>query len=182
MKKWLIGGLVLCIATFLVVKYWWLIYLIVVPPYKGDQFETWQTANSSFKVRVDAFHEANGGFVPGAYYTFSSAPVGSDDWKEVMTFRHDDPIEIQKNKVHLVDDNVGFVFIGWKYASTNDAGKTWSVWDACESAKDLKVCNYEGIRNVELSSDGTGVMIVVPIPEMKPNPKLYTEDFGRTWH
>ena len=182
MKKFVIGGLVLCLATFVVVKYWWLFYGIIVPPYKGPQFEMWQTENQSFQVRVDAFHEANGGFVPGAYFTFLSAPNGSNKWEKIMTFRHDDPIEIRKNQVRLVDDKVGFVFMGWMFASTNDAGKTWHTWDACKKAVTLKICNYEGIKAVELTPDGSGTMTVDPIPDQSPLPVLHTEDFGRTWH
>lgn len=182
MKKWVIGGLVLCLATYVIVKYWWLFYLIIVGPYKGPQFETWQTENKSIQVRVDAFHEANGGFVSGAYYTFLSAPAGSNEWKEIMTFRHDDPIEIRKNQVHFVGGDVGFVFMGWMFASTNDAGKSWQVWNACDKAAAFKICNYEGIKAVDLSPSGSGTMTVYPIPDRSPLPVLRTEDFGSTWH
>jgi hypothetical protein len=181
MKKWVIGGLVLCLATFVVVKYWWLFYLFIVPPYRGPQFETWNTENHNFQVRVEAFHEANGGFVPGAYYTFLSARISSDQWEEIMTFRHDDPIPIRTNQVHFVNDDVAFVFMGWKFAATTDTGRHWTVWDGCEKAKPLKICNYEGIKAVELSADGTGAMTVNPIPDQSPLPVLRTEDFGRSW-
>ncbi len=182
MKKWVIGGVVLCVATLFVAKYWLILAIIIIGPYKGPQFETWQSQNASFQIRVDAFHEANGGFVPGAYYTFFSAPVGSNDWKEVMTFRHDDPIDIRKSQVQFVSDGVGFVYMGWMFASTNDGGQSWTVWDACKKAPDLKSCNYEGIKAVELNSDGKGRMTVDPIPGVSPLPVLRTDDFGRSWN
>ena len=181
MKKWIIGGVALGLLVFAIVKYWWLFYLILVPPYKGDQFQTWETRGQKFKLRVNAYHEANGGFVPGAYYTFSSAQIGSEEWTEVMTFRHDDPIDIQTEKVRIVSDDVAFLFMGWQMASTSDGGETWMTWSSCGKAE-LKACNYEGIKSVEMSTDGHGRMTLSPIPDASPEPTLTTQDFGKTWN
>ena len=178
MRKWIIGGLIICLATLILVKYWVVIDLFILPS-KGQQFETWQTQNELFQLRVDAFHEKHS-IEAGTYFTFSSAPVGSDDWKQIMTFRYDGPIEIPKNQVHFVSADVGFVFMGWMFASTNDAGKNWQTWNACNKAT-LDICNYGGIQKVDLSPTGSGTMTINPWTE-PPLPLLQTEDFGRTWN
>ncbi|HMT07494.1 MAG TPA: hypothetical protein PKA82_05780 [Pyrinomonadaceae bacterium] len=181
MKKIVLISVVLGIIAFVVIKYWWILSVILLPAYKGDNFESWQTGNENFQIRVEAFHESNGGFVPGAFYQFASITTDTTEWKQIMTFRHDDPIQIERHKAHLVDDNVGFVFMGWMFASTADAGKTWTTWNACDKAAAFKVCNYQGIREVQMLPDGSGVMTLSTRPETEPSPKLVTKDFGRTW-
>ncbi|MEQ1923119.1 MAG: hypothetical protein ABL952_11495 [Pyrinomonadaceae bacterium] len=184
MNKWIWGGFGLTGVIFLILllaNYWPLLYIVLVPPHKAEKFESWRTENAQVQIRVEAFHECCG-FVPGGYYTFSSAPIGSDKWQEIMTFRHDDPMPIRTNQVQFVNDEVAYVFMGWQFAATNDAGKSWAVWNGCVKAPELKICNYEGIRAVELSADGTGAMTIDPNPEQSPLPILRTEDFGRTWH
>ena len=173
-----LSGALLVVA--LLINYWPLLYLLI-PPHKTEKFERWETNNSQFQIRVEAFHECCG-FVPGAYYTFSSAPVGSDRWKEITTFRHDDPIEIRRNQVSFVSDDVGYIFMGSMVAATNDTGKTWSVWDGCKQTTAIQMCNYEGIKAIDLRSNGTGTMTVNPNgPDRLPLPTLHTADFGHTW-
>jgi len=64
----------------------------------GALAESWETSNQLFRVRVDRHYEENGGFVPGAYYVFRSAPTGSDAWHDFMMFRHDDPVPIHMTR------------------------------------------------------------------------------------
>lgn len=183
MKKWiLLTVLVLVPIAYLSANFWRTTPLSLFPPYRGEKFETWQTENKTFQVRVDAYHEANGGFIPGAYYTFLSAPSGSNDFVELMTFRHDDPIEIRKQQVQFASENVGFVFMGWMFASTSDAGKTWTMWDGCKQAPELEMCNYEGIKAVEISAEGTGTMTINSKLGDGPFLTLRTQDYGRSWH
>src|SRR5205809_6977236 len=103
----------------------WPAALLFLPPRIGPIAETWETTNGSFRIRVDRHNEENGGFVPGAYYVFRSAPVGSEAWRDIMTFRHDDPNPIPRDQVRFLNDRVGFVFMGWMYAVTSDSGATW---------------------------------------------------------
>src|SRR5436853_3272886 len=77
----------------------WRIALMFLPPRMGAIAETWETSNGSFKIRVDRHFEENGGFVAGAYYVFRSSPTGSDAWRDIMTFRHDDPNPIPRDQV-----------------------------------------------------------------------------------
>jgi hypothetical protein len=147
----------------------------------GPVFETWETSNQTFRVRVDA-HSEEHVFLPGAYYVFRSAPAGSDHWRDVMTFRHDDPNPIPRDQVRFVNDRVGFVFMGWMYAVTSDGGATWSVWNAGNDLPNWQCCNYRLITDVKLNVDGTGTMTLHPIQDRRGEvPQLRTKDFGRHW-
>ena len=150
-------------------------------PRTGATFESWETANQKFKVRADAHHEEHT-FLPGAYYVFRSAPVGSDAWHDIMIFRHDDPNPIPRDQVRFVNDRVGFVFMGWMFAGTTDAGATWFVWDADNDLPKWQCCNYRLIKAVHLEPDGTGTMTLNPIQDRSGEvPELRTKDYGRHW-
>jgi len=153
-------------------------------PRMGDITESFETSNHTFKLRVDRRAEV-GGFMAvlnGAYYVFRSAPVGSDNWHDIMTFRHDDPNPILRDQVRFVNERVGFVFMGWMYAVTDDGGRTWAVWDAGHNLPNWLCCNYRLITDVQLNPDGTGTMTLNPIQDWRGEvPQLHTRDFGRHW-
>ena len=152
-------------------------------PLMGAKTETWETANQSFRVRIDQHAERVPFPVPGAYYVFQSAPSGSNTWREIMTFRHDDPVLIPREQVRFINDRAGYVFMGWMFAVTTDGGASWSVWDASKDLPNWACCNYGLIRAVHLAPDGTGVMILNPIDERRGEvPELHTNDFGRHWN
>lgn len=147
----------------------------------GKTFDRWETENSSFRIRITAQEE--GGWVGGANYLFESALSGSDDWREIMKFRHDDPVPIPRDQVQLLNDKIGYMFIGWIYAVTTDGGKSWSVWTAEQDLRNWRCCNYKLIRSVQIALDGTGTMILNSIPDREGEvPELYTRDYGRHWH
>lgn len=144
--------------------------------------ETWETTNGTFKVKVTSYAEENRGIVAGAFYVFKSSSAGSDDWHEIMTFRHDDPVAIPHDQVRFVNDQIGYIFMGWKYAVTTDAGSKWTVWTAEKDLPNWQCCNYRLIHEVRLAPDGTGTMILKPISQRKGEvPELQTKDFGQHW-
>jgi hypothetical protein len=147
----------------------------------GAIAETWETSNGSFKIRVDRRYEENGGFVAGAYYVFRSLPTGSDGWRDILTFRHDDPNPIPRKQVRFLNNQVGFVFFGWMYAVTTDGGANWAVWDNSRDLPKWQCCNYRLINDVQLEPDGTGTMTLNVIPDRGEVPQLRTKDFGRHW-
>jgi hypothetical protein len=149
--------------------------------HRGAMIEQWQSNNKSFQVRVTAYEET-GANVNGAYYVFEAASAGSDHWREIMIFRHDDDPKIPVDQVRYVNDDIGYVFMGWMYAVTTDAGKTWSVWSAEKALPDWQCCNYKLINDVTIGSDGRGVMRFNPIAG-RPGEvsQLHTNDFGRHW-
>jgi hypothetical protein len=143
--------------------------------------ERWATSNRTFSVRVTAYAEDNGGFVAGAYYVFESAAVGSSDWREIMEFRHDDPVPIPRNQVRFVTDQIGYLFMVYKYAVTTDGGRTWSVWYI---SRDLPRWRERraAIKEVRVESNGAGIMELQPFEGWQTQtPKLYTKDYGRHW-
>ena len=99
-----------------------------------------------------------------------------------MTFRDDDPRRIPRENVRLVNDRIGYVFMGWMYAVTIDGGATWSVWNAETDLPNWQCCNYGLIKDVRLASDGAGTMILNSIPHRHGEaPELRTNDFGQHW-
>jgi hypothetical protein len=109
-------------------------------------------------------------------------PTGSDAWRDITTFRHDDAVPIPRDQIRFVNNRVAFVFMGWIYAVTTDGGATWSVWDAGNDLPNWQCCNYRLITDVKLNVDGTGTMTLNPIQDRPGEvPQLRTKDFGRHW-
>ena len=156
--------------------------LMFLPPRVGAVAESWETSGGPFRIHVDRHYEENGGFVPGAYYVFRSAPNGSDNWRDIITFRHDDPVTIPRDQVRFVNDRVAFVFMGWMYSVTTDGGASWSTWDAGASLPKWQCCNYGLIKDVHLEPDGRGTMTLSPIQDRRGEvAQLHTKDYGRHW-
>lgn len=142
--------------------------------------ETWDVRRGKSRVVVTAYAEENS-FVPGAYYSFEAVD-DSNNRREIMTFRHDDPVPINKNGIAFLNDDIGYVFMGWMYAVTTDGGSSWHVWSADKDLPGWECCNYELIQNVRIAPDGTGTMRLNPIPQRRGEvPELHTEDYGRHW-
>ena len=149
---------------------------------RGKVIENWQVGNDAFDVRVDAYSEKGVGFVWGAFYVFTAKSRDTGTWHEVMKFRHDDPVPIPREQIRFVTDKIGFIFMGWMYAVTTDAGHNWSVWDAQSDLANWQCCNYGLINEVSLQPNGTGKMVLHPIDRRRGEvPKLCTTDFGRHW-
>jgi len=151
------------------------------PQGRGAVLEKWQTEGKTFKIRVTSYEET-GANVNGAYYQFESAAPGSNDWREIVTFRHDDQPKIPGDQVRFVNDRIGYLFMGWVYAVTTDGGANWSTWNATHDLPNWQCCNYQLIRDVQLATDGSGTMTLNPIPQRQGEvPRLRTRDYGRHW-
>ena len=159
-----------------------ILYVLLLPK-RGEAIESWQTGNDAFKIRVTAYSEKPSlpGF-GGAYYVFDSATVDSDKWREILTFRHDAPVEIPRGQIRFVNEQVGYIFMGWMYGVTTDAGATWSVWNAENDLPGWQCCNYNLIQDVHIAPDGVGTMKLNPIPQQQSEaPEMHTKDYGRRW-
>jgi BNR/Asp-box repeat len=148
-------------------------------PKMGKCTDSWVTENNTFRIRVNKHAEEHGGFNPGAYFVFQSAPKGQENWKEVIVFRHDDPVDIPRQQVRFVSDSVGYFFMGNKFAVTTDGGMTWSVWDAMKNLPDWTRTRAD-IKDVQINVDGSGTMQLIS-PTNQEVPILYTRDYGKTW-
>jgi hypothetical protein len=142
--------------------------------------EQWETSNRTFKIRVTAYAEENGGFVGGAYYVFQSAKTDSDSWQEIMTVRHDDPVKIPREQVTFVSDQIGYAFMLYNYGVTVDGGATWFVWNA---PKDLPHWRdtRANIEEIQILPDGTGRMRLRSSTDQAA-PELHTNDYGQHWN
>ena len=155
---------------------------VLLGPRKGELVQTWESTDSPFKIRIN-MHIERGGFMPalgGAYYVFQSAQLGSDEWREIMTFRHDDPNPIPADQVRFVNDKIAYVYMGWMYAVTTDSGISWNIWDGQKSLGNIKCCPYGFIQSVRMEPDGTGKMTLDSHAEPDTT-KLTTRDFGQHW-
>jgi len=95
----------------------------------GARIGSCEIKSARFSVRITHYAE-EGGFLPGAYYRFESSAIGMDSWEEITTFRMDDTIDMPCEQIRFVNEEIGYVFLGWIYAVTTDGGQTWSVWNA----------------------------------------------------
>jgi hypothetical protein len=152
---------------------------LFLSPRPGKLVDTWVTANNMFRIRVNKHAEEHGGFVAGAYFVFQAAPKDQENWVEIMMSRHDDPIDIPRQQVRFVSDQVGYVFMGYKIAVTTDGGITWSVWDAVKNLPDWKLTRAT-IRDVQIEVNGDGIMKLTSFTDREA-PILHTGDDGRTW-
>lgn len=142
--------------------------------------ESWETTNNTFKINAIAYDFLN--TEPGSkYYTFSSALQGSDELKAFLTIRRDQAIPIPRNQVMLINDQIGYVFMGWLYAVTTDGAKTWHKWDAEAELPDWQCCDPGLIQRVEIGSDGIGSMTLKPNPQRPDVLTLRTKDYGQFW-
>lgn len=140
-----------------------------------------QVSNSKFGLSVTVRGEENGGYVPGAYYTFEVFSPKSSDCREIFTFRHDDPIPIDKNSLKFVNEDIGFVYMGYMFAVTANAGDSWAVWDS-RNHKYLKdEINYGLIKSVNIQEDGNGEMTLSVFPSKNACQILFTRDYGHSW-
>jgi hypothetical protein len=147
---------------------------------RGKMFDNWETSNPKFRIKITGYEE--GVWTGGANYVFQSAFVDSDEWHQIMTVRQDDPVPIPRRQVHFLDDQIGYVFMGWMYAVTVDAGSTWYDWNAEKDLPNWQCCNYALIKDVSLSADGTGTMKLNAVQGRSGEvPELHTQDYGRHW-
>lgn len=151
---------------------------------KGEVFQTFdKDINDNTLIRVSAYHEKDGfGPVKGAFYVFESVNKKQNSKNEILTFQHDDPIEIPKQNIIIRDENVAYFWFISYFAITNDGGENWSVWKTDINEEIKKVVNFRWIKDVEIENNGTGKMYFKERNgETDKIPFLTTKDFGKTW-
>jgi hypothetical protein len=147
---------------------------------QGAPVRSCEVASSRFSVRITQFAE-EGGFLPGAYYRFESSTKGTAAWHEIATFRTDDAIDLPQDQVRFLNDEIGYLFLGWMYAVTTDGGQTWSVWDAKRDLPGWVGDDYGLIEDVTIERDGTGRTQSAPGGDRMQRRLLRTKDYGRHW-
>ena len=153
--------------------------MLLLPASKGEKMETWETTNAPFKIRIDRHAERNGGFVPGAYYVFQSATSDSDAWREITTYRFDDPINIPRENVRFANEKVAYVFMIDMYAVTEDGGASWNIYDIDDYLPKDSKCGY--IEDLQVDENGIANVKLKCYAELNSFKALETNDFGKTW-
>src|SRR5262249_57350201 len=92
---------------------------------RGDLIDEWQTSSGAMKVRVRKFSERGALFMPHTYFSLEAADA-TNAWKQVMEWKVDDAIAIQRQQVHLLSENVGYAFGNDTYVVTADGGRAWA--------------------------------------------------------
>ena len=143
--------------------------------------ESWK---DGFEVKAERIPESCsfGAVFAGANYIFSARVENSENWQKIMTIYHDDPIDIPRESLKIINEKVAFAFMYNKLAVTNDGAKTWNMWDV------TKLPNWDSddlgyIENVEISADGIGSVKLKPISQdvNKVVPEFYSNNFGKIW-
>jgi hypothetical protein len=120
----------------------------------------------------------------GRYYTFTyrTARDNYQYGRIIFNFRQDVTVPPPVNQVRFVNDEVVYVYMGWMFSVTTDAGKTWRLWDAEKNLPGWNCCDPGLIKEVAISPQGTGSMTLRPDPA-NPEKLLYlrTSDFGQHW-
>ena len=148
----------------------------------ATELQTISKKNGTFEVRATAFRENRvfGQALAGADYVFEVRRSGGD-WRRIIDFHHDDQVAIQEQQIGFVNGQIGFVFMGWLYAVTTDAGESWHIWNANDTdVFGAERVGYDGIKSVKIEESGKGKMLLNVFG--RPNPlELQTSDFGVTW-
>jgi len=166
--------------------------------YNADKkiIESWEAANANFKVSVESYELSPDVEPSGIYYTFSyairtSKAQRSTDISDVMNYSkprailticQDKALPIPREQVNLISDNIGYAWMGWIYTVTTDGGRTWHQWDAETALPDWQCCDPGLIRDVNISFDGSGLMMLKS-ERLQPERviTLYTKDYGQHW-
>ena len=146
-------------------------------PRRGDRVvDTWEATAGTLKVRIRKFDEKHS-IWPHKYQVFEAAAGGSANWRELLEWRTDDYYPIEYDRVQIVSPQVVSVFRGTKYVVTTDAGQTWTTWDA-EKHSNIRYKYQIAVKDVRVSPDGTGTMVV--ISDTEPY-RFLTLDYGLHW-
>lgn len=164
--------------------------LLCYPARSGEQLATYEETNGAFAIRTLVFREKtlwSGGTLLGAHYIFETKARDEENWREFMRFRDDNPEPIDEDRskfvndrVTFVNDQVAFVYMGWMYAVTTDAGRSWNLWDGIDHPFQKGRMGYNGIQEIKLLENGEGTMRVRLIGNdelIEPN----TRDYGVSW-
>jgi hypothetical protein len=121
---------------------------------------------------------------PSRYYTFTyHIPRGRYEYPRIIfNIRLDKSVPLPVNQVVFLTDKILYVYLGWMFTMTTDVGKTWRLWDAEKDLPGWKCCDSGLIKEVNISKQGTGEMIIKPDPNDPGNyTHLHTDDFGQHW-
>lgn len=160
-------------------------FFLRFPGTRGPAYETWESSSEVFKVRLTAYREV-GIFMPGAFYSFESAPVGSDEWTEVKELRGDDAIPLThfKERTRFVDSQTVYFYTSDEFMVTRDGGCSWSRWAPFVPESDGRLVGWS-ITKARVESNGTGRAKLWRYDDQQKREverEVFTPDFGQYWY
>jgi hypothetical protein len=175
------GALIVPMAFLVVLQLGWESFR---RPYsvRGKAYESWETANGTFKMRATAYHES-GVYLPGAYLAFESAPIGSNEWNEFAVFHVGDAIPIPRDRLNFVSEQAAYFFMADGYVATVDGGRTWYRWEPKLPLPSGQLVNW-AIKDLHVEPDGAGAARLRRYDEQVKEfvyLDVSTKDFGRHW-
>lgn len=150
---------------------------------RGAIYETFETSNNTFKLKMTARYEENV-YMPGAYLIYESAPIDSDKWREFLSYRTDDAIPIPRKTFRFLNEQTAYIYLAYDFAVTLDGGRTWKIWKPLFQESNGQ-SSYWAITEARVEADGTGQAKVENYDEQKKARvalEIRTEDFGQSWH
>ncbi|HQU94241.1 MAG TPA: hypothetical protein PLK77_18230 [Pyrinomonadaceae bacterium] len=156
--------------------------VLVLVPRKGDIYERFEVRQNEWKIRFTARYEEYF-FLPGAYWSFESTAPETDDWREFLEFRVDDPIDLPRERIVLVDERIVYINLWHEAPITTDAGKTWRIWRPIYPLSDGELLNWH-IGNLEIQKDGKGAAALDAYDsnlDRRITKTVVTQDYGQNW-
>ena len=142
--------------------------------------ERWETSNHPLAIRVTEYQEKH--FPLSKFrYVFEAKSPGSGEWREIMTTRTDDDIQIPREQVRFINDQAAYVFMVNKYAITTNVGNSWSTWTVDSQITNGKYPGQFLIKEALVNLDGSGTLILVSRSADGQNMQFQTDDFGHSW-
>ena len=152
---------------------------------RGAVYDTWETANAQFKVRITAYYE-EGIVMPGAFFTCESAPTGSNEWREFKAFRADDavPVSSFSQRFRFANDQTAYFYTADDFLVSVDGGRSWSVWKPALQLPS-KHPIYWAITEAYVEANGKGRAKLEAYNEDARDRvalEVNTDNYGRSWN
>lgn len=160
--------------------------LLYASSQRGKAFDEFEVAGATFRVRVSAYRDSAPFALPGATYVFRSAPLNSENWQEILTYKADEPVPINDAHIRFVQNHIAYAYLGNYYLVTIDSGNKWFVWDANKELPVQQIMQqhnlFPAIKAIEMQPDGIGTMTLSPyLNKGEKGPNLKTSDYGYHW-
>lgn len=151
--------------------------------FKGDIYETQETNNDNFAIKITAYHEA-GIYMTGAYFTYASAPVGSDNWQVFKTYRTDDAVSISLSNTHFLNNQTAYIYTSNEFLVTTDGGKNWVEWIPILNKVGENKDFHWSISEIDINERGEGSAILERYDfslQKTISAEALTKDYGLNW-
>jgi photosystem II stability/assembly factor-like uncharacterized protein len=144
-------------------------------------FKTCETYPSQDRgIRIAASYDYSQSLVGATYVFFLTEDRGAA-WRQVYSFRLDEPWEPNCQNLNSLNDRLTWIWIGKAlFFVTHDGGETWTKWTPNQTWSNSERTCRDGveIQGITFEGEEIGYMKLRPICEIS---ELYSEDGGVSW-